>query len=123
MVERRSAVGGARVRRDRDSRRARPARRVAFTVGMLIGIAGSARAQESFVAGSAGVGIGEGTSAEFTVSAGYLMSKRFGLELEFSGRPDIEFPIRPVPVIQNPLIPPIFPGFQIEMSGHLLSFH
>jgi hypothetical protein len=87
-----------------------------------------AAAQEAFVAGSAGVCAGAGTSATFSVSGGYLMSRHFGLEVEFSVTPEIEREQLPVPAIQTvpdiPGLPPtVFPGFQIDRNARLYSFH
>ncbi len=96
-------------------------------VALSLGAGATAAAQEAFVAGSAGVCTGAGTTGSFGVSAGYLMSKRFGLEVEFGVTPDVEREIY-VPTIQNLRNIPepfasIFPPLMIDRSGTLYSFH
>jgi hypothetical protein len=96
-------------------------------VFLSLGAGGTAAAQEAFVAGSAGVCTGAGTSASFSVSSGYLLSKRFGFEVEFGVTPDVERDVD-LPTI-GPLanIPPafasLFPRVMVNRSGTLYSFH
>jgi hypothetical protein len=101
----------------------------ALLLWLTLGCCARAAAQEAFVAGSAGAAVGSGTSGSFSVSAGYLMSRRFGLEVEFSVAPDIErdgpsiLTIQRLPNVTGLIAPTIFPGFQIDRSARLYSFH
>ncbi len=96
-------------------------------VVLSLGTGATAAAQDAFVAGSAGVCTGAGTTGSFGVSAGYLMSKHFGLEVELGVTPDvvrdIELPtIQALRDIPQP-IAPIFPPLTLDRSGTLYAFH
>ena len=104
--------------------------RVVLVRGLLVGACrGAAFAQEAFVAGSAGVALGDGTSAAFDVSAGYVFTAPFGLEIEYGGRPDvdIESPRLPTNAFPGfttfPGLPTVFLGIQVDTSAHLQWFH
>jgi hypothetical protein len=99
-------------------------KRIAAAVTLLGALFSSeARAQSAYVAGSAGSSAGDGGAAPVvSVAAGYLATRRIGLEVDFAFTPSLEFDRRRTTSFGQDFEFPTAP-FTYEITGRLLAFH